>query len=294
MKKDAAKNNLIRSMILVTHSLKRFYSRSEKIALSLMHEFGGVWIFFGEVIKTTKKTTGHRDPIIAQIAEVSLRAMSTVMFAGVFVGAIMVLQFDTMLRRFDAEALLGGLNTSATIREVGPLIISFLLAGKIGAYTTAELANMRVTEQIDAIESLGTNSIQYLIIPRFFAIILSSIVLLAIGLSVSIVGAVFIADSFSGMNLYQYISSIPRFVGIWTLFEGLVRCTIFSTIVATVSTFKGYTATGGARGVGRAVTASAIYINVYIVIANFISSSLLEWLHDLLLFLSSIVERIMP
>jgi phospholipid/cholesterol/gamma-HCH transport system permease protein len=84
------------------------------------------------------------------------------------------------------------------------------------------------------------------------------------------------------MNLDQYISSIPRFTGAWTLFEGLVRSTLFSAIVATISTYKGYSASGGARGVGRAVTESAIYINVYIVLANFDSSSLLEWLHDLI------------
>ena len=257
-----------------------------------LHEFGGAWIFLIRILRTTKKTTGHWDAILFQIAEVSTRTMSTVIFAGLFVGAILVLQFDVMLRRFDAQMLLGGLNTSATIREVGPLIISFLLAGKIGAYTTAELANMRVTEQIDAIESLGTNPIQYLIIPRFFAIILSSVVLLAIGLSVSVVGAIIVAEIFSGMNLYQYISSIPRFAGGWTLFEGLVRSTLFSTVVATISTYKGFTASGGARGVGRAVTQSAIYINVYIVIVNFISSSLLEWIHDLFYWIIALVERI--
>jgi phospholipid/cholesterol/gamma-HCH transport system permease protein len=266
----------------------------ENTLLGVMHEFGGAWIFFNRVIRTFKRTRGHREAIIQQVAEVSTRTLSTVVFAGLFVGAILVLQFDVMLRRFDAQALLGGLNTSATIREIGPLIISFLLAGKIGAYTTAELANMRVTEQIDAIESLGTNPIQYLIIPRFFAIILSSVILLAIGLSVSVLGAVFVAQIFSDINLYQYISSIPRFAGAWTLFEGFARSLFFSTIVATISTFKGFTATGGARGVGQAVTQSAIYINVYIVIANFVSSSLLEWLHDLLLWIGRLAERWLP
>lgn len=249
--------------------------------LSVLHEFGGAWLFMGKVIRTFRRTGGYRKPIIQQVAEVSMRTLSTVIFAGAFVGAILVLQFDVMLRRFDAQTLLGGLNTSATIREVGPLIISFLLAGKVGAFTTAELASMRVTEQIDAIESLGTDPIQYLIIPRFFGIVLSSVILLSIGLFLSIAGAVTVAGAFSGMNFHQYISSIPRFAGVWTLFEGLVRSTLFSAIVATISTYKGYTASGGARGVGRAVTESAIYINVYIVLANFVSSSLLEWIHDL-------------
>lgn len=259
-----------------------------------LHVFGGTCLFLMRIIRVTQKTSGHRGPILAQIAEVSTRAMSTVMFAGLFVGAILVLQFDVMLRRFDAQALLGGLNTSATIREVGPLIISFLLAGKIGAYTTAELANMRVTEQIDAVESLGTNPIQYLVIPRFYGIIFSSIILLAIGLAVSVIGAIIVTSLFSGMNFYQYISSIPRFAGLWTIFEGLVRCAFFSGIVATVSTYKGFTASGGARGVGQAVTQSAIYINVYIVLANYISSSILEWVHDWFQFITQTLGRMLP
>lgn len=261
----------------------------ERIMQNILHEFGGSWIFLIRIIRTTQKTQGHAPGIYRQVAEVSARSMATVVFAGLFVGAILVLQFDVMLRHFDAEALLGGLNTSATLREVGPLIISFLLAGKVGAYTTAELANMRVTEQIDAIESLGTNSIQYLIIPRFFAIILSSVILLAMGLAVSVIGAILVAQAFADINFYQYIASIPRFAGAWTLFEGLVRCTFFSTIVATISTYKGYTASGGARGVGSAVTDSATYINVYIVIGNFVSSFILEWLHDLLVWIETLL-----
>jgi phospholipid/cholesterol/gamma-HCH transport system permease protein len=275
-----------------TNTLKSGLVKSAEAVIHTLEELGGGWIFFRRVMRTYRKTSGYKDAIIHQIADVSTRTIGTVIFAGLFVGAILVLQFDVMLRRFDAQTLLGGLNTSATIREIGPMIISFLLAGKIGAYTTAELANMRVTEQIDAVESLGVSPIQYLIIPRYIAIVLSSVVLLAIGLSVSVVGSIFVAQTFSGMNMYQYIASIPRFAGPWTIFEGLVRSIIFSTIVANVSTYKGYTATGGARGVGKAVTESAIYINVYIVVANFISSSLLEWIHDLLYWAKNLMERL--
>jgi len=268
------------------------WTRCSASVVNALHELGGAWIFFLRVIRTFKRTSGYRAAILQQIAEVSMRTLSTVIFAGMFVGAILVLQFDVMLRRFDAETLLGGLNTSATLREIGPLIISFLLAGKIGAYTTAELANMRVTEQIDAIESLGTNPIQYLIVPRFFGIILSSVILLAVGLSVSVVGSVLVAQTFGDLNLYQYIASIPRFAGGWTVFESLVRSTLFSAIVATISTYKGFTASGGARGVGKAVTQSAIYINIYIVIANFISTSLLEWIHDFVFWFAHLAGRV--
>jgi phospholipid/cholesterol/gamma-HCH transport system permease protein len=185
-----------------------------------------------------------------------------------------------MLQQYDAQTFLGGLNTSAVVREVGPLIISFLLAGKIGAFTAAELGTMRVTEQIDAIECLGTNPLQYLIVPRFIAIVLSSVLLLVIGLMISIGGAMFVANWLCGINPLQYISSIPKFTTMGTLAGGTFKCLVYGVIVAGVSCYKGYTASGGARGVGQAVTRTAIYTNLFIVIANFLTSEFIQFCQD--------------
>jgi phospholipid/cholesterol/gamma-HCH transport system permease protein len=134
---------------------------------------------------------------------------------------------------------------------------------------------MRVTEQIDAIECLGTNSLEYLVLPRFYAIIISSVLLLVVGLLVSLGGAVAIATLLCNVNPVQYINSIPRFAGIGVFFGGMFKSLVYGTLVASVCCFKGYTASGGARGVGRAVTMAAVYTNLYIVIANSLTSSLL-------------------
>jgi phospholipid/cholesterol/gamma-HCH transport system permease protein len=255
---------------------------------AVLHELGGLALFLRELWRTFWRTSGNTRPIIAQMAYVSFRSLSTVAFAGLFVGAILVLQFNLMLQQYEAQTFLGGLNTSAVVREVGPLIISFLLAGKIGAFTAAELGTMRVTEQIDAIECLGTNPLQYLVLPRFIAIILSSVILLMIGLMVSILGAMLVARAFCGINFLQYTQSIPRFTGPDTLFAGMFRSAVYGTIVAGVACYKGYTATGGARGVGRAVTLAAIYTNLYIVIANFMTGAFLDFTGNLF---SSVLAR---
>jgi phospholipid/cholesterol/gamma-HCH transport system permease protein len=245
----------------------------------VLHELGGISLFGWKIACTLMRTRGNLKPILAQIADVTIRSLPTVIFAGVFVGAILVLQFNEMLAQYDAQVFLGGLNTSAVVREVGPLIISFLLAGKVGAYTAAELGTMRVTEQIEAIECLGTNPIQYLVVPRFFAIVFSSVLLLAIGLMVSVLGSVAVATTVGGMNFLQYVSSIPRFTGLETIASGMFRCLVYGTIVAGVACYKGFTASGGARGVGRAVTAAAVYTNLYIVVANFLTAQLIEFVH---------------
>lgn len=247
--------------------------------MNLFRELGGIFLFSREVLRTLLTTRGNFRPLVAQMAHVSYRSLGTVIFSGVFVGAILALQFHKMLGQYDATVLLGGLNTSALMREVGPLIISFLLAGKIGAYTAAELGGMRVTEQIDAIECLGANPIQYLVVPRYFAIILSSVILLCMGIVVGVAGSVALSAAAFGIHPLQYVSTIPRFIDGWTVFNGTFKCLVYASIVAAVCCYKGYTASGGARGVGRAVTQAAIYTNFYIVLANYFTSLFLEFFY---------------
>ncbi|NDD92780.1 ABC transporter permease [bacterium] len=210
------------------------------------------------------------------MTEVYTRSFSTVVFAGLFVGAILTLQFQLVLADYEALSMLGGITTSACVREVGPLIISFLLAGKIGAFTAAELGTMRVTEQIDAIECLGTDPLEYLVVPRFIAIVNASILLLVVGLLVSLAGSILVALFVAGVNPLQYITSIPRFAGLNVFAAGMFKSMVYGTIVAGVACHQGFTASGGAKGVGKAVTWAAIYTNLYIVLANFVTSQLID------------------
>lgn len=251
-------------------------------------EIGRTALFAWNTFKLLFTTRGNLRQIIDQTAFVAVRSVSTIAAAGVFVGAILILQFHLMLQRYDAESLIGGLNTSALIREIGPLLISFLLAGKIGAYTAAELGTMRVTEQIDAIECLGTHPVQYIVLPRFIAILFSSLVLLILGLWVSVVGSMVIADLLYSINPMYYAASIPRFINGWTIFSGVFKSFVYGVIVASVSCYQGFHATGGAQGVGKAVTQAAIYTNFYIVIANYVASDFLNILHS---FYQAAVER---
>lgn len=256
---------------------------------AFLHELGGFALFMRKLIRITWTTRGNLGAIYSQIVYVSFRSISTVIFAGAFVGAILVIQFNSMLVQYDAQFLIGGLNTSAVVREVGPLIISFLLAGKIGAFTAAELGTMRVTEQIDAVQCLGTDPIQYLVVPRFVAIVISSLLLLMAGLVVSVAGGMLVANVVCGINPQQFMTSIPQFTDGWTVFSGMFKSWVYGNIVAGVACYKGFTASGGARGVGRAVTQSAVYTNLYIVIANYVVSDLLAVAYEIV---KPILERL--
>lgn len=194
--------------------------------------------------------------------------------AGFFVGAIMCVQFTMQMKEFGALGFLGGLATSGTIREVGPLLIAFMLAGKVGAFTSAELGTMRVTEQIDAIRCLGADPIQEIILPRFLAIIVSSFFLLAIGLLMSIGGGVLMGGLFAGVNSDEYLRHVPTIVTSASIVSGLIKCFVFALILSTICTYKGYSTIGGAKGVGLAVVNTAVATMVGLVVADWLTTFL--------------------
>jgi phospholipid/cholesterol/gamma-HCH transport system permease protein len=243
---------------------------------NLIDDFGGGVIFLGRTLATAFVHRPQSQVIFDQIWRVTTNSLSTTALAGFFVGAIMTVQFTLQVKEFGALGYLGGLATSGTVREVGPLLIAFMLSGKVGAFTSAELGTMRVTEQIDAIRCLGANPFQEIIFPRFLAIIVSSFFLLAVGLFMSIAGGLLLGIVFSGITAEEYLRHIPTIVSWPSIAGGLFKCLVFAFVLASICTYKGYTATGGAKGVGRAVVATAVATMVGLVIADFVTTLIAE------------------
>ena len=237
-----------------------------------LEELGGAVLFFGTICSTLRRKPIRSSEIFLQIWKVTKQSMLTTGLAGFFVGGIMAVQFTLQMIEFGALGYLGGLSTSGTIREVGPLLIAFMLAGKVGAYTSAELGTMRVTEQIDAIRCLGADPLQEVIVPRFLAIVVSSFFLLGLGLVMSVGGGMLMGAVIAGVNYEEYLRHIPTIVEFSSILTGLLKCLVFAIVLATVCTFKGYTATGGAKGVGLAVVGTAVTTMIGIVVADWISS----------------------
>ncbi len=247
-----------------------------KHAQILIDDIGGGILFFNQTISTAFRTKLKTDVIFDQIWRVTINSLPTTALAGFFVGAIMTVQFTLQIKEFGALGYLGGLATSGTIREVGPLLIAFMLSGKVGAFTSAELGTMRVTEQIDAIRCLGANPFQEIILPRFIAIIVASFFLLAIGLGMSIFGGLLLGVFFSGITAEEYLRHIPTIVVLPSIIGGLFKCFIFAIVLASICTYKGFTASGGAKGVGRAVVSTAVATMVGLVFADFVTTLISE------------------
>ncbi|MCB0393623.1 MAG: ABC transporter permease, partial [Bdellovibrionales bacterium] len=225
---------------------------------SFLDTTGSTVIFLGENLKLLFKGKLNRTLVAEQIWKVTVQSSPTTALAGFFVGAIMAVQFTLQVKEFGALGYLGGLSTSGTFREVGPLLIAFMLSGKVGAFTAAELGTMRVTEQIDAIRCLGANPLQEIILPRFIGILVASFFLLAMGLVMSVAGGVLVGIVFSGISPEEYVRHIPTILAWPSIVGGLFKCLVFAILLGTICTYNGYFATGGAKGVGKAVVKTSV------------------------------------
>jgi phospholipid/cholesterol/gamma-HCH transport system permease protein len=235
-------------------------------------ELGRTILFLKLVLETLIYRPCTRHEVYEQIWRISVQSVLTTGMAGFFVGAIMAVQFSMQVKEFGAMGFLGGLATSGTVREVGPLLIAFMLSGKIGAFTAAELGTMRVTEQIDAIRCLGADAIREIVLPRFLGIILASFFLLASGLLMSVLGGIAVGALFADINYQEYLRHIPTIVSSFSIFSGLAKCFVFAVVLATICTYRGFNASGGAKGVGLGVVNTAVTTMICIVVADWMTS----------------------
>jgi phospholipid/cholesterol/gamma-HCH transport system permease protein len=245
-----------------------------KLLTDFFTDLGGMILFVRELVWTSWYFPTRVNDIVDQTWKVTIHSLLTTGMAGFFVGAIMTVQFTMQMNEFGAMGYLGGLATSGTVREVGPLLIAFLLSGKIGAFTSAELGTMKVTEQIDAIRCLGANPMQEIIVPRFIGIVCASFLLLGIGLLMSVAGGMLLGIVFSGVSAETYLRHVPTIVKAPSVLSGTFKSFVFAIILATICTYRGYMTTGGAKGVGRSVVRTAVTTMVGIVVADWFTSML--------------------
>jgi phospholipid/cholesterol/gamma-HCH transport system permease protein len=246
-------------------------------------EVGSCLIYMDLLLTTWRKHGLSYKLLIEQIWRVFTQSFTTTTMSGVFVGAIMTVQFTMQIKMFGAQGYLGALSTSSVVREVGPLLIAFMLSGKVGAYTSAELGSMKITEQIDAIRCLGANPITEIILPRFVGIIIAAFFLLVYGIIFAFLGGLIMGYVFTGVSFDEYIRNIPQFLTGISIAGGVIKALSFAFVIAVLCTFYGYNTTGGAKNVGRAVVRTSVSTMLIIVIMDWFTSLLLETFGEMFL-----------
>ena len=199
-----------------------------------IQEIGQVAIFFTRLTGIFfRKGVRIRD-IVHQMFEAGVRSVPITVTSGLFVGAIMAIQINEQLKDFGAQSFLGGLTTSVTIRDVGPVLIGFLLSGKVGAYTIAELGTMKVTDQVAALECLGIDALEFIVLPRLVAVFISSFLLLVVGLTLTVFGGAYFSMLALQINVQNYMNNVPQLITTASIVVGVVKSLLFGMLIGVI------------------------------------------------------------
>lgn len=249
----------------------------ERIGTAVLHPLeyvGSVILLLVETFRQMKHWPRMRH-VVAQMSHLGVDTLTIVALTMLFTGAVMTLQLAHEFMRFGAQSTLGGVLTIAIGRELGPVLVGVVSAGRVGAAITAEISTMKVTEQIDALRVMATNPIGYLVVPRLIACMLMIPVLTVFGDVIGVAGGWCIATGYSGVSSYLYMNSIDMLVAVHDITGGLIKSVFFGLVIAILGCYYGLHAPDGAEGVGKATTRSVVGAIVVIFISNCFLSLLL-------------------
>jgi phospholipid/cholesterol/gamma-HCH transport system permease protein len=202
---------------------------------------------------------GFRAPATwVQMAKIGVDSIPIVSLIAFCVGMILALQAAAQLRRFGATLYVADLVGVSLTRELGPLMTAIITAGRSGSSMAAEIATMRVSEEVDALTVIGLNPVEYLVLPRLVACMIMLPALTVLGDLVGILGGVFVGVSTLDMTAGNYLGETLRALYVKDIVTGLVKSLAFAVIIAGVGCYQGLRAEGGAEGVGRRTTASVV------------------------------------
>ena len=236
--------------------------------ISFMYFFGGLANLAAQTVYLTFKPPYKGGRIIEQAKKAGFDSFPIVALVALFIGFIFALQTAYFMQRIGSEIYIASLVALTVVRELGPVITALIVAGRVGASNTAELGSMQVTEQIDALETLATNPVKYLVVPRFVALSLMLPVLTLYANIIGILGSYIICVIKLGITSSMYMHVTFSALLYKDLFTGLFKAWIFGMIIALVSCYEGFNVEGGAEGVGKATTRSVVFSFIMIIAAD--------------------------
>jgi phospholipid/cholesterol/gamma-HCH transport system permease protein len=242
---------------------------------SALDHLGRLLILTGESVLWLLRPPYRLSQLLAAMEFIGVQSIFIVSLTGMFSGMVLALQLTYSLRHYGGEGLVGQLVAISLLREMSPVFASLMITARAGSAMAAELGNMRVTEQIDALTTMAVSPVQYLLSPRLLGAALVSPLLCVLFTSIGMFGAWLVAVEGLGVDLGVFLSNIESGVQPADYNMGLVKATVFGFLVCAISCCQGYYASGGAKGVGQATTRAVVQSAVAILIANYLLTSLM-------------------
>ncbi|MFT4780706.1 ABC transporter permease [Psychroserpens burtonensis] len=243
--------------------------------MSYLHNIGAYFLMIAEMFRKPTKWSVMRTLILKDIDDLIIGSLGIVAFISFFVGGVVTIQTALNIDNpLIPKYLIGFATRQSIILEFAPTFISIIMAGKVGSFITSSIGTMRVTEQIDALEVMGINSLNYLVFPKFIALMLYPFVI-SIAMFLGIVGGM-AAVIFGGFGtLEDYIIGIQMDFIPFHIIYAFIKTFVFAFLLATIPSFYGFYMKGGALEVGKASTTSFVWTSVVIILLNYILTQLL-------------------
>lgn len=221
----------------------------------------------------------RRETLLPNFYQVGVLSLPVIALTGTFIGMVLAVQSYFTFRDLGLETRMGAVINMTLVRELGPVLAATMLAGRVGCAMAAELGTMRVTEQIDALESMGADPIHYLVVPRFLSCLFLIPTLTIMADFMGVVGGYFYSTVVLSIDKHHYWYNSEQFVGNFDLFSGILKSLFFGAAIAVVSCYRGFHCTPGAEGVGRAATAAFVHSFVLILVIDLFLGKMLYTLY---------------
>lgn len=240
--------------------------------LRIIEELGKVSLLGWETISGIFRGNARFKLVLEQMVKIGYDSLPLALAASAFVGMVFAVQIATEFVKFGAGKYVGGVMAIAMARELGPALAGVVIAARVAAAIAAEIGTMKVTEQIDALEALGSNPVRYLVIPRFIACAAMLPLLTVTADLIGFIGGYFVGTYVVHINPVEYMETARSLLKMWDVWGGLIKTVIFGMVIAIVACYKGLSARGGAKGVGEATTSSVVASLISLFIVNYFLS----------------------
>lgn len=260
--------------LLGLYSMRRFRST--------VTETGRIVLFFNESVRLVVAKPSRFPEVIRHMEFIGNQSVGIIVLTGVFTGLALSFQLYLGFKLFNAVNMVGPTVALGITRELGPVLTGLIVAARAGGAMAARLGTMRVNEQIDALDVMGVNTKQYLISPRIVAAAICMPLLVAIFDFVAMMGSYFLCVKLVAIDEAVFWQKIADFIEVKHINEGLVKGVVFGIYFATMCSYRGFTTTGGAKGVGDATNQGVVQSMVGIIILDYFLSNLIRFYYNVL------------
>lgn len=255
----------------------------KKVIIALGSIFSHIFIFLGELVLFIVDSISHtfrwgianKKYFIKQFYETGNRSLSVVLTTGLFTGLVLAVDIYAQFKRVELETMMGAVVGISMVKELGPVLVGLMFAGRVGAQITAELGSMKVSQQIDAFESLALDKFKFLVVPRITSCTIASPILTILADFIGLFGATLLACYIYRVPEHFYFLHLREWVTTWDISAGLIKSAIFGFLIATTCCNIGLKVEGGAEAVGSAVTKAVVISCIIVLISDFILALIL-------------------